>query len=142
MWKYCIKHLSNVLEKDRLVLAKEQKLKLFISLNPLPLYSGRYSGVVVPPTVSNESTHPITLTNSTISNEYTHMITLTNSTISNDSTHLITRTTSTISNESTHLITLTSSWKAWSTFIRILAEASIYVTLSCLASCWPSSWVT
>lgn len=41
-----------------------------------------------------------------------------------------------------HLITLTSSWKAWSTFMRILAEASIYVTFSCLASCWPSSWVT
>lgn len=44
--------------------------------------------------------------------------------------------------QTTHLITLTSSWKAWSTFMRILAEASIYVTFSCLASCWPSSWVT
>lgn len=44
--------------------------------------------------------------------------------------------------DSPHLMTRTSSWKAWSTFIRILAEASIYVTLSCLASCWPSSWVT
>lgn len=41
-----------------------------------------------------------------------------------------------------HLMTRTSSWKAWSTFMRILAEASIYVTFSCLASCWPSSWVT
>lgn len=43
---------------------------------------------------------------------------------------------------SAYLITRTSSWKAWSTFILIFADASIYVTLSCLANCCPSSCVT
>lgn len=41
-----------------------------------------------------------------------------------------------------YLITLTSSWKAWSTFNLIFAEASMYTTLSCRASCCPSSCVT
>lgn len=42
----------------------------------------------------------------------------------------------------TYLITRTSSWKAWSTFILIFADASMYVTLSCRANCCPSSCVT
>lgn len=43
---------------------------------------------------------------------------------------------------SAYLITRTSSWKAWSTFILIFADASMYVTLSCRANCCPSSCVT
>lgn len=53
--------------------------------------------------------------------------------------HLLKHTPSTCS---AYLITRTSSWKAWSTFILILADASMYVTLSCLANCCPSSCVT
>lgn len=53
--------------------------------------------------------------------------------------HLLEHTPSTCS---AYLITRTSSWKAWSTFILIFADASIYVTLSCRANCCPSSCVT
>lgn len=41
-----------------------------------------------------------------------------------------------------YLITRTSSWKAWSTFILIFADASMYITFSCRANCCPSSCVT